>query len=123
MHDDPSGRATGYVCPRCGGAIYRGADGDASGEFRCRIGHAFSPEQLWIEHCTMRNRDLAAAARSLAENADLARTLAAQARAVGNGALAMRLEDEARSEEGHVGQILEMLEGLAPDAPEGEIRH
>lgn len=61
----------------------------------------------------MRNQAIAAAARVTAENADLARALAGEARALGKEPLAVRLEDEARSEERYVGQLLEMIDGLA----------
>lgn len=126
MQDDASAELTdyvpteltGYICPRCGGALWKrnrgdGVDGDGVTEYRCRIGHALTPEQLWIETCAMRNAAVAAAARASAEKVDLARALAGEARNLGNDALAARLEDEARSEERQVGQLLEMLEGLA----------
>jgi two-component system chemotaxis response regulator CheB len=91
MRDGPYGDATGYACPRCGGGLWRrddGDDGDGAAGPRCRIGHAFRPEQLWIEHCAARNRALAEATRALAENAALARAMADEARALGNDALA-----------------------------------
>ena len=121
MQDDPPGHVTGYICPSCGGALSERRDGDASGEYRCRIGHAFTAAELWIEHCAMRNRALGAAARVLAENADLARALAEQARALGDGKLAARLEEEARAEERHVGQVLEMLEEVGADDSEADL--
>ena len=121
MQDNPPGRLTGYICPQCGGALSHRANGSGSGEYRCRIGHAFTPAEVWIEHCAMRNRALGAAARALAENADLARALAEQATALGNAALAARLEDEARSEERFIGQILEMLEEIGAGDPEADL--
>ncbi len=122
VHDNPPGQLTGYICPRCGGALSQRTNGDASGEYRCRIGHSFTPADVWIEHCAMRNRALGAAAQALAENADLARALAEEASALGNGALAARLEAEARAEERHVGQILEMLEEIVSDDSEADLR-
>ena len=120
MHHDPIAELTGYICPRCGGAISRRTDGDGATEYQCRISHAFTPEQFWIETCAMRNRAVAAAARASAEKVDLARALAGEARRLGKAALATRLEDEARAEEHQVGQMLEMLEGLVDgDAADG----
>jgi len=121
VHQDPPSRLTGYICPQCGGALSQRTDGDGSGAYRCRIGHAFTAAEVWIEHCAMRNRALGAAARALAENADLARALAEQARAVGDGALAARLEDEARAEERHVGTVLEMLEEIGAGDGEADL--
>ncbi len=121
MHQDPPGRLTGYVCPQCGGALSQRTNGDGSGEYGCRIGHTFTPAEVWIEHCAMRNRALGAAARALAENADLARALAEQATGLGNAALAARLEEEARSEERYIDQILEMLEEIGAGDPEADL--
>ena len=121
MHQDPPGRLTGYICPQCGGALSHRTNGSGSGEYQCRIGHAFTPAEVWIEHCAMRNRALGAAARALAENADLARALAEQATSLENAALAARLEKEARSEERYIGQILGMLEEIEAGDPEADL--
>jgi two-component system, chemotaxis family, protein-glutamate methylesterase/glutaminase len=122
MQPDSSAGLTGYICPDCGGALSKrdgtnGTQGDGQAKYRCRIGHAFTAAQLWIETCAMRNRALGAAARSVAETVDLARTLATEARTDGNEALAARLEAEALSEERYVGLLLEMLEDLVTDEP------
>jgi two-component system, chemotaxis family, protein-glutamate methylesterase/glutaminase len=111
-HDGPPGEPSGYVCPPCGGALWERKDGDGAVMYECRIGHTFSPEQLWIEHCAARNRALLAAARSLAENAALARDLAELARVLGNDTLAARLETEAAAEDRHAEQVGAMLDGL-----------
>jgi two-component system, chemotaxis family, protein-glutamate methylesterase/glutaminase len=121
VHQDPLGRLTGYICPQCGGALSHQTNGNGSGEYRCRIGHTFTPAEVWIEHCAMRNRALGAAARVLAENADLARALAEQATTLGNAALAARLEEEARSEERYIGQILEMLGEIGAGEPGADL--
>ena len=113
VHEQQPLQLTGYICPSCGGAISRRTDEDGTAEYRCRIGHSFTPERFWIETCAMRNEAVAAAARASAEKVDLARALAGEARALGNDALAARLEEEAGSEERHVGMLLGMLEGLA----------
>ena len=122
MRDDRLAGLTGYICPHCGGALSQRTNGHGPGnhDYQCRIGHVFTPAEIWIEHCAMRNRALGAAARALAENADLARALADQARALANDALAVRLEQEARAEEHHVGQILEMLEEIGAGDPEAD---
>jgi two-component system chemotaxis response regulator CheB len=121
MADDRPASLTGYICPDCGGVLSLRKNGQGSGDYKCRIGHAFTPAQVWIKHCAMRNRALGAAARALAENADLARALAEQAKALGNDTLAGRLEEEARSEERHIGQILGMLEEIGGGDSEAEL--
>jgi hypothetical protein len=90
---------------------------DALG-FECRIGHRFAAAQLWIEHCAARNRAVQHAARALAENAALARRLAAWTREQGNLTAAAELEREADEEDGLYEQVQHMVEGL-PEAGRG----
>jgi two-component system chemotaxis response regulator CheB len=85
--------------------------------YECRVGHAFSAEQLWIAHCKRRNQTLMTAERSLAENAALARDLAELGRVMGRESVAARLEDEAATEEGYLKQVRAMLADLAPGEP------
>ena len=118
MHQDvPPGAPSGYVCPTCGGALWERQGGDGAAAYECRIGHTFSAEQLWIEHCARRNRTVAAAARSLAENSALARDLAELSRALGRTELAARLEEQAAAEDRHFEQIRAMLDEDAAAPP------
>jgi two-component system, chemotaxis family, protein-glutamate methylesterase/glutaminase len=115
-HDRP-GELTGSICPRCGGPLWKHTNGHAAGDaeqssHQCHIGHRFTPADLWVQACQARNQAIGAAARAVAENVDLARALAEKARAIGNEALAARLDDEARREERYVGELLGMLEEL-----------
>jgi hypothetical protein len=117
-HDDaiPGAEPTGtpgYVCLRCGGALWKRRDGERPA-FECRIGHAFEALELWVAHCTVRNAALEAAARALAENAALARKLAFWSRERGNVGAAARIEEEAAVEEQYYEQVRSMLEGLEP---------
>ncbi len=73
---------------------------------------------MWIEHSAARNQALLVAARALAENAALARRLAASAEKRGDAAVAARLEAEARDEDRLYAQVRAMLEGL-PE-PDGD---
>src|SRR5205823_14552066 len=95
--ENGSQNASGFVCPRCGGALWehQGTEGKM---FECRIGDTFSALELWLEHCDARNRALLSAARSLAENAALARRLVDWARARGDEQMASRLGAEATSD-------------------------
>jgi two-component system chemotaxis response regulator CheB len=112
----PTNRASGFMCPRCGGALWEQPDG-ASASYECRIGDRFSEAELWIEHSVTRNQALLTAARALAENAALARRIASSAEARGDTAVAARLEQEALEEDRLYEQVQAMLEGLPePDA-------
>ena len=112
----PDGAASGYVCPRCGGALWEQGAGEGL-EFECRIGDRFTAAQMWIEHSAARNRALKHAALALAENAALARRLVEWARARGDGDLAARLEVEAAEEDRYFEQVRAMLDGLLEDEP------
>ena len=104
--------ASGFVCPRCGGAIWEHPDGGSS-SFACRIGDRFTEAELWIAHSVARNRALLAAARALAEHAALARRLAESAERRGDATVAARLHEEAREEERLYAQMRAMTEGLS----------
>jgi hypothetical protein len=109
----PTNGASGFMCPRCGGALWERRDGGSVG-YECRIGDRFSEAEAWIEHSVARNRALLTAARALAENAALARHIAASAQGRGDAAVAVRLEDEAQEGDRLYAQVRAMLEGL-PD--------
>ena len=112
MPEQRPGDASGFVCPRCGGAIWEHDTGD-SVSFECRIGDRFSEAEMWIAHSVVRNRALLTAARALAENAALARRIAASAERRGDGDVAARLEVEAQEEDRLYGQVRAMLDGLS----------
>jgi hypothetical protein len=109
----PTNGASGFMCPRCGGALSERQDG-TSFSYECRIGDRFSEAEVWIEHSVTRNQALLTAARALAENAALARRIASSAEARGDTAVAARLEAEAQEEDRLYAQVRAMLEGL-PD--------
>jgi two-component system, chemotaxis family, protein-glutamate methylesterase/glutaminase len=103
--------ASGFMCPQCGSALWTIRDGDSL-RFECRIADAFSAAELWVEHSAVRNQTLKRAARSLAENAALARKLAAWARERGNHAAAAGLEEEANEGERLRVGVSRVLEGV-----------
>jgi predicted nucleic acid-binding Zn-ribbon protein len=120
MPQDRSDELTASICPTCGSPLWKYANDrltadTGQGDDQSRIGDRFTPAERWVEACLTRNRAVAAAARAVAENVDFARALAAQAQTIGNAPLALRLEEEARSEERYVGELLGMLEGLETD--------
>ena len=109
--EHPTNGSSGFICPRCRGALWEQRDGVAA-VFECRIGDRYAQAELWIEHCGERNRALIKGARSLAENAALARRLAVLAHERGDAGVGIRLEEEAREEDRLYEQVLAMLEGL-----------
>jgi len=115
-NDYPTNGSSGFVCPRCGGALWEQRDGVAAA-FECRIGDRYAQAELWIEHCGERNRALIKGARALAENSALARRLAVLANERGDLLVGMRLEEEAREEDRLYERVREMVEGLPGTDP------
>lgn len=73
-------RPTGFGCPSCHGALFE-LDGAPSPRYRCRVGHAWSPESLLAAQTESVDVALWTALRALEELASMSRQLAAFARA------------------------------------------
>jgi hypothetical protein len=116
QRDDRANGARGLVCPRCGGTLRERRNGGPSGP-EPRIGDPASAARLWIEQCTVRNRALLEGTRALADNAALARRLAAWARGRGDLHISTRLDEEARMEDECLRQVQQMLDGLEGTGP------
>lgn len=76
---DTFGPTSPFSCPECGGTLTEFYDGDLL-RFRCQIGHAYSPQSLFVNQGDMLDRALDAAVRSLEERAFFADRLAQEAR-------------------------------------------
>jgi two-component system chemotaxis response regulator CheB len=105
---EPEAKPSGLTCPECGGSLW---ESTAPGplHFRCRTGHAFSPESLAAEQSETLEAALWAAIRSLEENAALARGMAERLRRSGNGLSMERFVKKAQAADQHVAQIRRVL--------------
>jgi two-component system, chemotaxis family, protein-glutamate methylesterase/glutaminase len=69
------GSPTGFVCPECDGALWETSTGGAL-QFRCHVGHRYSPESLLSDHTAGLEAALWSVVRTLDEHASLLRRLA-----------------------------------------------
>lgn len=82
--NDPEekGVPSDLTCPECGGSL-RESRVEAVIHFRCRTGHAYSPETLLVKQSDVVDAAIWAAVRALQENADLARRMDRRLRQTG----------------------------------------
>ncbi|MGY1742794.1 MULTISPECIES: chemotaxis protein CheB [unclassified Blastococcus] len=120
--DDRPGTPSGFGCPTCHGALFSITEGGME-RFRCRVGHAWSPEALAAEQSQALESALWMALRGLEERATLSLRMGERAEAGGHRLSAQtfrRRHDEAL----HAAALLRRLlqqgeldgEGLPDDA-------
>jgi two-component system, chemotaxis family, protein-glutamate methylesterase/glutaminase len=77
------GKPAGIACPECNGGIFE-LDVEGVPHFRCRVGHAYSAESLYLEQRASLETALWTALRALEESAELARRLVTRSSQRGN---------------------------------------
>jgi two-component system chemotaxis response regulator CheB len=115
--DERPGRPSPYSCPDCGGVLW---EFDEDGEYlryRCRVGHAFSPESMFGAQNQVLEEALWAAVKTLEESARLAKRLAASERERGHEWLAERFEQKERDARSRVETIRRFLTTAPSDVP------
>jgi two-component system chemotaxis response regulator CheB len=96
--EDRPGTPSAFACPACGGVLWE-LDDDELLRFRCRVGHAYSPDTLRAKKLETLEDARWVALRGLEEQAALAQRLAEQASDRGLERLANRFN--ARSDTAH----------------------
>jgi two-component system chemotaxis response regulator CheB len=105
--DDLGAEPAGYGCPSCGGALYE-LGGSPVPSFRCRVGHAWSPDSLLEEQAVALESALWIALRALEEKAALGERMADQGAARGSGEVVERYR-AAASEARDAGSLVRSL--------------
>ncbi len=106
--DNRVGNPSGFACPDCGGALWEVHDGHLV-RFRCRTGHAFSPESLLAHQSEALESALWTALRALEERAALARKLARESHEHGRARSEKNFERQAADATRNVALIREAL--------------
>ena len=106
---ESQGPASSFTCPDCHGALWELRDAELI-RYRCRVGHAFSPDSLLAAQLDSVEEAMWIAYRTLEETASMSHNLAERARAKGLAQSAARYAEKhtAALERAHV--ILRALE-------------
>ena len=91
--DDRPGHPSPYSCPDCGGVLWELQEGEYV-RYRCRVGHAFSPETMLGAQDDVLEEALWSAVKTLEESARLSKRLAATERQRGHDWLVKRFEEK-----------------------------
>jgi two-component system, chemotaxis family, protein-glutamate methylesterase/glutaminase len=104
------GKPSGFTCPDCGGGLWEWQEGELT-RYRCRTGHAFSPESLAAEQEGALDTALWVALRALEENADLSRRMANRMRDRGLATAVERYLARVDEAERHAEVLRALLQG------------
>jgi two-component system chemotaxis response regulator CheB len=113
--DDLGVTPSGYGCPTCGGSLFQ-IDEAPIPRYRCRVGHAWSPETLLDEQAIALEGALWMALRALQEKSALSRRMA-QTRTERHAASGARFQDMADDAENAGATIRRLIAriGSQPD--------
>jgi len=103
------GKPSAYSCPDCGGVLWEIDDAGEFTRFRCRVGHAFSPETMVAAQSDVLEEALWTAAKTLEETVRLSRRLAATERRRGHEWMAARFDEKEREAAARVEVIRRVL--------------
>jgi two-component system chemotaxis response regulator CheB len=90
--DDLSGTPSVFSCPECHGTLWEIQEGSMT-RYRCRVGHAFSPESMFAQQSETLEDALWSALKTLEEQKALLRRLADQAEELSHHQMAARFAE------------------------------
>lgn len=106
--DEKPGTPSGFGCPECGGVLWELSNGKLS-RFRCRTGHAYSPESLLAEQSDGIESALWSALRALEESATLTRRMAERSQRSQLPLVATRFHERAAEAEANAALLRQLL--------------
>jgi two-component system chemotaxis response regulator CheB len=111
-----SARPSGLSCPSCRGVLFE-LDGEPAPRYRCRVGHAWSPESLAAEQTSAVEQALWVALRTLEENAAINQRLAEVAGQRERRRAAALYQRRYESSKAEAAQLRELIDRMS-SAPE-----
>ncbi|HEY2942055.1 MAG TPA: chemotaxis protein CheB [Vicinamibacteria bacterium] len=108
---DRIGTRSSLTCPECHGALWELKDGNLV-NFRCHVGHAFSPDALFGGHSEDLEAALWAAVRGFEESAMIAERIAERGRASGEDTQGQRFAARAQAARQHAQKLRQLIDTL-----------
>ena len=106
------GTPTAFTCPECSGAI-KEIEEDGRHRYRCRVGHAYSPDDLLLEKTRALEDTLWMALQTLEERAAMLGTMAREDQSRGFAGNASSYDSRARETREHAERLRDLLRSLA----------
>jgi two-component system, chemotaxis family, protein-glutamate methylesterase/glutaminase len=118
---DRPGVPAGFGCPDCAGALFQIDEGGLR-RYRCRVGHAWSPESLLAQQTVAMESALWMALRSLEEKAALSMDLGQRAASSGHDLTAARFAENARETLSAAELVRRLIDDIGSTAQEPDMR-
>jgi two-component system, chemotaxis family, protein-glutamate methylesterase/glutaminase len=115
--EERPGTISVFTCPECNGPLWEMRDGDLL-RFRCRVGHAFTPESMLDGKAEQVEEALWTAYETLRESALMPRRLMGEAQTRGLQRVAVRREARAREQQRRADLVLSVLRNGSDEVSE-----
>ncbi len=102
------GPPSSFTCPECGGTLFE-MEGHDLPRFRCRVGHAYSPDSLMSAQSEALEAALWGALRALQERSALSSSMAQRAARRGQDLSAAQFTERHHEAEHHAAILLDLL--------------